>query len=642
LALPVFYFTGCDPHVLLTQQAFWAASASIPFFLLAAHRLTARSALLLAVAFLLLPALQFGIIGIFAPMPWGFPFILWGLFFLLARKSVPAGIVCLLAAVFTHEAYYYLLLMIAGMFFLSCHRRRDACLLAGTTIIVFVLVKVCLASRFTDDPYMRPLPEIVTKWYGYLLVPGMPLTGRLALAARTICSPISGTLLLNLLLPLACLPLAAPRFAIWAAAAGIPYLLSANPFQKSVTLYYVLLLLPLLAVALIEGIRNIALRFHTPRFSTDRCCAWLVLLAAAIACWYANPFYPVRHPFVYYPGIYSNPLTPSIDAIIRLVPDDVPVLSSMTLAEKLFRRRQLTVLFHENVLRLDSYDYILFNLTDYNRNCDIDPAMAPVFFTRLREHLAAGSFRVRAFSNGILLAERTPAPSPTTLLLSPEIITAFDSAFSFAMQQRGYPDRWFDRPVFFTDALSLPATLTVYSETQITLPIAAGGFITGQPQFSRFSARDETGVMLPVLSPPGAPQLISLAFGALPEGRHTITLQGEYPGGSVSTSFTVVRDTTPPGRTILAGNSGCLFQDALGPLELIAVRNGHATRLTPPLIRMWLGEEHIDQYYPWPGGRPFFSLSAAQLSAFPPGTELVARDLVGNTSRWPAGAAIVD
>jgi uncharacterized membrane protein len=329
-----------SPDLLLTAQAIAVALGAIPVFKLARKHLgDERAALGFALAYLLLPAVQWLTLNEFHPVALACPLLLWAFWFLDEDRLGAFAVTALLAATTKEE----IPLVLAGFglwYAVSRHRR-----LAGAAIAAAGFAWTLLAVRVVI-PHFNDGAE--SSFYSrYSEIGGSP-GGVLRTAVHdpgllfaTAFDHSGAHYLLHLLLPLGGLFLLAPL----AAAAALPELainlLSATPPQRSIHFHYTAGEIPPLVVASVLGTARLTRRRPGAALPVATALVALVLLAnfrlGAIPLWSMIPGgedYQARAASVSrHDEIAARAL--------RLIPSGAPVAATNSLGGHLSARRRV-------------------------------------------------------------------------------------------------------------------------------------------------------------------------------------------------------------------------------------------------------------------------------------------------------------
>jgi uncharacterized membrane protein len=251
-----------SPEMLLVAQTVAIALGAVPVFRLAQrHAGSGRTALGFALAYLLYPPVQWLTIDEFHPVALATPLLLWGIEFLDEERLVAFVVVGLLAAA-TKEEVGLVVALLAGWHWLRRGNRRVLVIgVAGVAASVIAIAVVI--------PHFRNGGS--SAFYGrYSGVGGSP--AGIAKTALTrpwhlLATAFDGhglIYLLDLLWPLALLPLAAPLLALTAAPELAINLLSETRTQTSIHFHYTGAILPVLVGASVLGAGRLVQRGWRP------------------------------------------------------------------------------------------------------------------------------------------------------------------------------------------------------------------------------------------------------------------------------------------------------------------------------------------------------------------------------------------
>jgi uncharacterized membrane protein len=263
-----------SPELLLVVQTIAIALGAIPVYRLALRHLgTDRAALGFALAYLLYPPVQWLTIDEFHPVALATPLLLWGIGFLDEERPFAFAGVCLLAAL-TKEEVGLVVGLLAAWYWLRRRDRRGAYLAVAGLAVSAIAIAVVI-------PHFRGGAS--SAFYGrYADVGGSPIGILKSSATRPwhlVAVAFDGrgiTYLVDLLLPLALLPLAAPLLALAAVPEIGLNLLSTTRTQTSIHFHYTGAIVPVLVGAAVIGAGSVSRRRGLP---AER----LAVLALAVA-----------------------------------------------------------------------------------------------------------------------------------------------------------------------------------------------------------------------------------------------------------------------------------------------------------------------------------------------------------------------
>jgi uncharacterized membrane protein len=329
-----------SPDLLLTVQAAAVALGAVPVFKLAHKHLgDERAALGFALAYLLLPAVQWLTLNEFHPVALACPFLLWAFWFLDEDRLVAFAATAFLAA--TTKEEIPLVLAGFGLWYALSRRRRALGVAIAAAGFAWTLLAVRVVMPHFND-------GVASSFYSrYSEVGGSP-GGVLRTAVHdpgtlftTAFSHSGAHYLLQLLLPLGGLFLFAPV----AAAAALPELainlLSATPPQRSIHFHYTAGEIPPLVVATVLGTARLTRRRPSAALPVASAVVALVLFAnyrlGAIPLWSMLPGgedYQARAASV----SRHDEITARA---LRLIPSGAPVAATNSLGGHLSARRRV-------------------------------------------------------------------------------------------------------------------------------------------------------------------------------------------------------------------------------------------------------------------------------------------------------------
>jgi uncharacterized membrane protein len=298
-ALAPLWWLWPDPELLLVVQAVAVASGALPVYWLGRKHLGAEwPAAALAVAYLLLPPVQWLTLSDFHPVSLACPLLLFAWWF-LDEERLWAFAVFAAAAIATKE-HTGLAVAAMGVWYGWRHRAPRAgaaiALVAGSVAVVAALLVV---------PHFAPSGS--SAFESRYEAPSLDVRD-----ARYVAS---------LLLALALLPLAAPL----AALAAVPELglnvLSSTVTQTSVKTHYAATAVPALVAAAVFGAARI-----------DRRLAYAAVAAAAVAMLLLGPVGRVDT---------SSPRGDAARRALALIPPEAPVSATNALGAHLSERRRV-------------------------------------------------------------------------------------------------------------------------------------------------------------------------------------------------------------------------------------------------------------------------------------------------------------
>lgn len=225
--LPIYYFCQ-KPETLLVLQSLFIGGAAIPLYAVARSHVGRWPSALIALVYLLHPAVHGPNLFEFHFLPLGLP-LLWAAWAMLDRKRyVWAGVFAALT-LFTREDVALWVIILGAYQVMSGRRPRAGMLAALAGSIYFVLIKFVIMPKFAQG-------ESFTDVYEGLIPPGSvgfaavlkTLVGNPAFTLSKLLTEAKLIYLLQIFLPLAFIPLRRP---IWALLAIPGFLLTVLPPQ---------------------------------------------------------------------------------------------------------------------------------------------------------------------------------------------------------------------------------------------------------------------------------------------------------------------------------------------------------------------------------------------------------------------------
>jgi uncharacterized membrane protein len=264
------YLVWPDPRVLLLAQVIISALAVWPLFWFSRERLpTPWAGVLLSAAFLLCPALHHQSLDDFHGIAVGTAVVMWAFFALLSRRDLL--LFCILPLMVLVREDLPLLIIMMGLYAFFVQRRRSlgaVLFLGGITLSALVLLVLIPAFRGGQE-------FVYTDYYDYLGDSPLALMRTLVLRPRVWLSrvfyPPKILLAVQLLLPVAFLPILAPSVILLGGSALAYLLLVDFPFRQ----IYVLdgqnqaVLIPVVYFGTVLGLERLV-RWLGPRWNARR------------------------------------------------------------------------------------------------------------------------------------------------------------------------------------------------------------------------------------------------------------------------------------------------------------------------------------------------------------------------------------
>ena len=375
-----------SPDALLVAQAVAVALGALPVFLLARRRLgSERAALGFALAYLLLPAVQWLTLNEFHPVALACPLLLFAFERLDADRLGSFAVLALLAAATKEEVA----LVVAGfgLWYALARRRR----VAGGLVVLAGVLWSALAIGVVIPHFNEGASSFYSRYEGVGGSPGGVLRTAVHDPGRLLEAAASGRDLryvAELALPLACLFLAAPLVLVAAVPELALNLLADTTTQTSIRFHYTAALVPPLVVGSVLGAARITRR--RPSWTLPLAGAAVVVALAANGLLGALP---LRHDL---PGTSVTRHDEVAERALRLVPSNAVVSATNTLGAHLSARRRI-LSFPE----LRDATWIAFDETKPSwRDRSSDRVRAPARLAALRR---SDAWRVVFERDGVLV-----------------------------------------------------------------------------------------------------------------------------------------------------------------------------------------------------------------------------------------------
>ncbi len=346
LPLALLYRLGAGPQTLVVVQAAGAALAALPLYIAGRRLLRAPAAALLAVAYLVSPALQRGVDFGFHPDLFE-PLAAFGaLAALLWRRDRLFLLAVVLLLLLKEDAF--LVALGLGWIALLCGRKR-----LGLSVIAVSLAWGVLVLALIMPHLRHGASSDLAERYGYLGdKPLAIVAGALLHPDRVLghlAAPVPATAVFVLLAGFAFLPLLAPDVLLAAIPAALVGLLSTHPQQRALDVQYGAPVLTLVVVAVMFGAAR-AERW-APRLAArlSRCsrarafrrlarglpaCA---LAAALLAAYLRGPYPPERAAARW--RFADDGSAAALARVSGLIPPDASLSAQTGLAPHLSQRR---------------------------------------------------------------------------------------------------------------------------------------------------------------------------------------------------------------------------------------------------------------------------------------------------------------
>ncbi len=251
--LAPLYWIHDSPKTLLIFQVIVLALGAVPLFYLALRRLgNAETALILTVAYLFYPAMQWMNLFDFHPECLAPPLMLLAFWFLEKRSWKPFFLTLLLLMA-CKETMGLTIIMLGAYVGVTANRRAGiATALFGIAGLVVAMTTLRILNHGQPSQYFSFYAAYGTD---ISTIAAFLCTHPLKVLAAVLSEDNSGYLI-ALLSPLAFLALAAPEVSVLALPALLSNMLSSRAAMHSITYQYNSIVIPILFVATVEGIRT--------------------------------------------------------------------------------------------------------------------------------------------------------------------------------------------------------------------------------------------------------------------------------------------------------------------------------------------------------------------------------------------------
>jgi uncharacterized membrane protein len=331
LALVPIYAVWSDARALLAVQTLALALAAFPIYWFARKQLGAVLALALAGTYFLYPSTQYVNLFEFHEIALATPLLAFALFFLLRKRTTPFFVCWVLTLLVKEEIAF--ITVAFGLFLLFVQRKRAlglALTVFGTVWAVVVLQYVIpffYGTAYGEKYYFverylylgNTVSEIVTT---AITQPGLVLQHLLV--------PAKIEFVLQLLIPLAFIPLIGAEVAALALPTLGYLLLGDNAFQNSIRFQYTALLIPFIFFATAVGLKRLR---HTRAVALAT-----LLLVGSLVNYYFQAAGPLARQF----DLSQYAVTPHVQLgrqLLNQIPPDAPVMADSNLVPHLSDRQ---------------------------------------------------------------------------------------------------------------------------------------------------------------------------------------------------------------------------------------------------------------------------------------------------------------
>lgn len=427
------YAVWSSPIVLLAAQTVALSVSAFPIYWVARQRIGRMLGLIVVIAFLLYPALQYVNLFEFHEVSLSVPLLAFAMFFLLRRRYVPL-LVCLGLSLLVKEEISFVVIMF-GVYIGIIQRERWLGLgltLLGTVWAIFLLQFLLPFFRGSEGYYYfshGALGGAVDR-YGYLGTSLFEILSTLITRPQLVLQHVliqpKFEFVFLLLAPLAFIPLISPEILLLALPTLAISLLSDLDLIYSIKYHYTAPLLPFLFFATVVGIERIlnwrksARKVRAPRAIG----LGTLLLGLSLANYYLVSAGPLSRN--YEPARYALGAHSAIGrALFQSIPSDAVVVVQTGLIAHLTDRRRVSE----------------FPGTDFPWQAEYLAAdTTNVWYQRFRgtwdEWLRSGYFQITAQNDGFIIAQRISTSSFPQYQFGDQIVL-YRSALVFRQNLRG-------------------------------------------------------------------------------------------------------------------------------------------------------------------------------------------------------------
>jgi uncharacterized membrane protein len=398
-----------SPVMLLVLQAVVVAAGAYPAYRLGA-RVTRdpRAGALLAGAFLLYPALGYGVLNEFHPVTLATTFLLFGFLYLEERRWPWAAVALVLAALCKEEVP--LVIALLGVYFAVRQRSLRPLLVTASALVWFVLVVWVVIPHYNQGQ-----SAFVSRYAAYGDSAAGVAAGVVSDPARTVGDlTAAGNLRYwwQLLWPFGLTPLLSPLTLLVAAPELMLNALSSVRFQRSIAFHYTAAVIPFVYAAAALGLMRLwrwlagGLGRPESELTTQlvrrESLAVLVLVAALAANFVLGPL-PFSLPGARYEGSdYAKRAHAHVlDEAVATIPDGVAVSVTNNVGGHLSARRV--------VYTFPYYEGAAYVIVDQTRPFVFDREDVPAYDQALAALVLDGRYRSIYARDGVLVFRRVEA-----------------------------------------------------------------------------------------------------------------------------------------------------------------------------------------------------------------------------------------
>jgi uncharacterized membrane protein len=398
LALP--YRLCPDPRLLLILQSVALGTAAIPLYWIAYWKTDQPSlALIVAFCYLAYPALGFLNLFDFHPIVFSIPLLFLAYWALLKEQTTLFWVVVLLALLTKEET----IVPIGTWGIISLLNRKRRRIGLGLLMLAGVWAFLCLSLIVPYHNEGQPYRF----WQLWSHLPGFPSQTSVRGSVVAMDFKVIIPFLSHLVLPLWILPFLGPASLAVALPSFVYLLAGREPELHTIGYHYPSVLIPWLFLATVEGLQWLRTFRFRPLGPTFYRAAVACMLAGTVG---TNLLLNPIASYTWQGAFRRDPYHDQIVEALAKIPPEAGVATINRLGPQLVNRRILVVLEYPPPLRLEHVqmaDYVLLDLVDCRAVVALDQRAE--YTDIVMRVLETGRFRIRYWSDRILLLERGPA-----------------------------------------------------------------------------------------------------------------------------------------------------------------------------------------------------------------------------------------
>ncbi|MFH1182163.1 MAG: DUF2079 domain-containing protein [Candidatus Woesearchaeota archaeon] len=371
--LSLLYKVAPKVELLLALQCLVMAAGVLPLFKLAKSKLGGKAALVVAVAYLIYPAMNYITLEDFHIESFAVTTILFGLYFLERKKEMLFFLMAVLTALIKEDAAIAGVAL--GLYALVIKRRWKIGMAAAV-----ISSAIFLFATELFIPYFSEAGTFSVSGFGALGSTPLEVVKNALLnpigTLSAIASPERLAYLAMMLLPTGGLSLLAPELLVWALPAFSINMLSEAPQLHSIFFHYNANIIPFIFLALIAGLSRARkmleahqLKWGITALQANAAIMALVLSASVFSAYYYGPL-PGARNFSYSSYDFNSGDAKAARELSAMIPSNASVSASNTAVPHLSQRELIYVFpnpFHKAWYLTDekkvTADYVLLSLT---------------------------------------------------------------------------------------------------------------------------------------------------------------------------------------------------------------------------------------------------------------------------------------